>query len=229
MTTTSKRSVVVGLTSSARGYGYPGGPSRARPARGCPGQHQVSSLAKARLRTVERNSGLGWRTDGQDRAISTWTVPATRMARPQSRANTISMRVLTGPTLGDHFPSAQMLPTNELKGGARQVKPADPTMNWVRRLLAMTLAAALLGAACSSSDDSVQPTAQDDETTVEQGDDESADDGGATNEEAGSADTGSAAPVVAQLEFTAPTVDGGELIGTDYAGTDTVFWFWAPW
>ncbi|MCP3855999.1 MAG: hypothetical protein GY698_14880 [Actinomycetia bacterium] len=109
----------------------------------------------------------------------------------------------------------------------------------MRRLLAMTFAAALLGAACSSSDDSVQPTAQDDETMVERGDSESADDGGAAsesaddggaaNEGADSADTGSAAPAVAQLDFTAPTVDGGELIGTDYAGTDTVFWFWAPW
>ncbi len=93
----------------------------------------------------------------------------------------------------------------------------------------MTFAAALLGAACSSSDDSVQPTAQDDETMVERGDSESADDGGAANEGADSADTGSAAPAVAQLDFTAPTVDGGDLIGTDYAGTDTVFWFWAPW
>jgi hypothetical protein len=38
-----------------------------------------------------------------------------------------------------------------------------------------------------------------------------------------------ATPSVPQLQFTAATVSGTELVGTDYAGTDTVFWFWAPW
>lgn len=36
-------------------------------------------------------------------------------------------------------------------------------------------------------------------------------------------------PVVPELEFSGPTLDGGTLTGTDYAGTDTVLWFWAPW
>ncbi|MEO1064166.1 MAG: hypothetical protein AAFZ07_22325 [Actinomycetota bacterium] len=34
---------------------------------------------------------------------------------------------------------------------------------------------------------------------------------------------------VAELEFVASTLDGGQLDGTTLAGTDTIVWFWAPW
>ncbi|MEM8902419.1 MAG: hypothetical protein AAGF02_01850 [Actinomycetota bacterium] len=34
---------------------------------------------------------------------------------------------------------------------------------------------------------------------------------------------------VAQLDFTAPVVGGGELDASTLAGTDTIVWFWAPW
>ena len=34
---------------------------------------------------------------------------------------------------------------------------------------------------------------------------------------------------VAELEFVADTLDGGQLDGTTLAGTDTIVWFWAPW
>jgi thiol-disulfide isomerase/thioredoxin len=38
-----------------------------------------------------------------------------------------------------------------------------------------------------------------------------------------------AAPVPAQLDFTAKTVGGQELSGQTLAGKPVVFWFWAPW
>ncbi len=34
---------------------------------------------------------------------------------------------------------------------------------------------------------------------------------------------------VAELDFVAETVEGGQLDGTTLAGTDTIVWFWAPW
>ena len=37
-----------------------------------------------------------------------------------------------------------------------------------------------------------------------------------------------AAAVPAALQFTAPLLGGGEFDGAAYAGTPTVFWFWAP-
>jgi hypothetical protein len=37
-----------------------------------------------------------------------------------------------------------------------------------------------------------------------------------------------AVAVPAALQFTAPAVGGGEIDAADYAGTPTLFWFWAP-
>lgn len=34
---------------------------------------------------------------------------------------------------------------------------------------------------------------------------------------------------VAELDFVADTLGGGQLDGTSLAGTDTIVWFWAPW
>jgi hypothetical protein len=31
------------------------------------------------------------------------------------------------------------------------------------------------------------------------------------------------------LDFTAPALGGGEIVGSDYAGRDLAIWFWAPW
>jgi hypothetical protein len=31
------------------------------------------------------------------------------------------------------------------------------------------------------------------------------------------------------LDFTAPTIDGGQLEGSSLAGGDVALWFWAPW
>lgn len=32
-----------------------------------------------------------------------------------------------------------------------------------------------------------------------------------------------------ELRFTAPALGGGTIDGADYAGSDLVIWFWAPW
>lgn len=32
-----------------------------------------------------------------------------------------------------------------------------------------------------------------------------------------------------ELRFSAPALGGGEIDGADYAGSDLVIWFWAPW
>jgi thiol-disulfide isomerase/thioredoxin len=67
-----------------------------------------------------------------------------------------------------------------------------------------------------------------------------------SKDEAASTDAGSVAPaassaaaadrsaqaeaaVPAQLDFTAPTVDGKKFRGASLAGKDAVLWFWAPW
>jgi len=31
------------------------------------------------------------------------------------------------------------------------------------------------------------------------------------------------------LDFVAPDVRGGQVVGADYAGQAMVIWFWAPW
>jgi hypothetical protein len=42
--------------------------------------------------------------------------------------------------------------------------------------------------------------------------------------------TTTAAPVVpGELDFVAPDVRGGEVVGAELAGRELVIWFWAPW
>ncbi|HEX6262022.1 MAG TPA: hypothetical protein VF097_04160 [Actinomycetota bacterium] len=36
-------------------------------------------------------------------------------------------------------------------------------------------------------------------------------------------------PVPRELRFTAPALGGGAIDGAEYAGSDLVIWFWAPW
>lgn len=31
------------------------------------------------------------------------------------------------------------------------------------------------------------------------------------------------------LNFSAPALDGPEVVGQDYSGQDVALWFWAPW
>lgn len=31
------------------------------------------------------------------------------------------------------------------------------------------------------------------------------------------------------LDFTAPKLGGGKVVGSEYAGKDVALWFWAPW
>ncbi len=38
-----------------------------------------------------------------------------------------------------------------------------------------------------------------------------------------------AAPSGEPLDFVAPDVRGGRVVGADLAGKDLVIWFWAPW
>lgn len=45
----------------------------------------------------------------------------------------------------------------------------------------------------------------------------------------GSEDEDVAATVSDQLDFTAPDVRGGQVVGAEFAGQDVVVWFWAPW
>jgi len=53
----------------------------------------------------------------------------------------------------------------------------------------------------------------------------------ATDTVAGNTTDDTAAPlaVPAALQFTAPAVGGGEIDAAQFAGTPTLFWFWAPY
>jgi len=53
--------------------------------------------------------------------------------------------------------------------------------------------------------------------------------GGGTDEAGRPASTGSDEPSADLLDFVAPDVRGGEVVGADLAGQDLVIWFWAPW
>ena len=54
---------------------------------------------------------------------------------------------------------------------------------------------------------------------------------GACSSEAGSpsAPDASTQTGTGVLAFTAPLLGGGTIEGTDFAGRDVAFWFWAPW
>ncbi|SDS76236.1 Thiol-disulfide isomerase or thioredoxin [Paraoerskovia marina] len=92
---------------------------------------------------------------------------------------------------------------------------------------------ALLLAGCASSTEpaaeETESSAPASETSTEASDDESQ--AGTTEDAAddASADEGTDVAVPAAMDFTAPTVSGGEIDAAALAGEPTVFWFWAPW
>ena len=47
-------------------------------------------------------------------------------------------------------------------------------------------------------------------------------------ENSGAVESVSGAVVPASLQFTAPLVGGGEIVGDELAGKPTAFWFWSP-
>lgn len=84
------------------------------------------------------------------------------------------------------------------------------------RTAAFVSAAALIGVACAGADsgggDDVAPAA----TAAP-----------ADEAEDSAPDAGSSA-VPASLQFTAPLIGGGEIVGDELAGKPTAFWFWSP-
>ncbi len=82
------------------------------------------------------------------------------------------------------------------------------------RSAAFACIAGLVGVACGGASDSEEssPTAP---AVVE-----------AAPETAAPADALVAVPAL--LQFTAPLVGGGELVGDELAGKPTAFWFWSP-
>ncbi len=105
-----------------------------------------------------------------------------------------------------------------------------------RRLLAAACAATLvLGACGSGSDDSsavatpaAAPAAADSagDTPTDTPTDSAVE--GAESSAGGDGTATDAATVPAALQFTAPTVGGGELDAATLADKPTLFWFWAP-
>lgn len=92
----------------------------------------------------------------------------------------------------------------------------------VRTLLRPMVALALLAGACGSGDTTAAPAGGASSTTAVGGT--------APPEGAGPAPApGAPAPVPEALRFTAPALDGGQVVGADYAGRDVAMWFWAPW
>lgn len=53
--------------------------------------------------------------------------------------------------------------------------------------------------------------------------------GSSAAEEAGSGNSGPGGGTPEALDFTASTVDGGQINGADLHGKPVVLWFWAPW
>ena len=97
------------------------------------------------------------------------------------------------------------------------------------RRLAPVCASLLLLAACGASDDGAADRTAENATPADSAPaDPSASSGPVidtdTADPADPADPG----VPAALQFTAPAVGGGEIDAATYAGTPTVFWFWAP-
>lgn len=87
------------------------------------------------------------------------------------------------------------------------------------RLAASLLAVALAAAACGGSGDEDVAAAPAAETTTTTA--------GTSSPTEAEAPAGPAVPE--QLDFVAPDVRGGQVVGADFAGQDLVIWFWAPW
>lgn len=87
------------------------------------------------------------------------------------------------------------------------------------RIAAFACAAGLAGAACggASGVDDSSAAAEPAPTVAPSTDSAPAD---------ASAESGVVVP--ASLQFTAPLVGGGEIVGDELAGKPTAFWFWSP-
>jgi hypothetical protein len=105
------------------------------------------------------------------------------------------------------------------------------------RLVSGVIALALAAAACGSGDSSdagatdpppaTLDTVTVDTVTVDTVTGETVPDDTVTGETAAD-DTSAPSAVPAALQFTAPAVGGGEIDAAQFAGTPTLFWFWAP-
>lgn len=82
------------------------------------------------------------------------------------------------------------------------------------------------GAPESDPAESLSPTTDEPETGTSDG---GGGGGGGGGGHAGPADDEPAVEVPEVLDFEATQVSGAAFEGADLAGTDTVFWFWAPW
>lgn len=89
-----------------------------------------------------------------------------------------------------------------------------------RPTAALLLAASLAVAACGGSADEADVAA---DTTPDRA---VTTNGGVA---APPADAGAAPEVPDELDFVAPDVRGGQVVGAELAGQDLVIWFWAPW
>ena len=90
-----------------------------------------------------------------------------------------------------------------------------------RRTVAALLAGALALAACGGSGDEAEVAATTTPDTAAT----------TTDAPATAPTTGgdAAVEVPDELDFVAPDVRGGQVVGAELAGQDLVIWFWAPW
>ncbi len=132
------------------------------------------------------------------------------MARPHSSEAMISRRVLTGAR-------TYRPPTWKRQGGP----VACGAMSRLRPLAASLAAAAVLLGACGSDDAPV--------ASSQTAPSEPVADAGVSTPGPGATDGVAVDGVPEFLDFTAPDLDGSQIVGADYAGQDLVLWFWAPW
>ena len=99
------------------------------------------------------------------------------------------------------------------------------------RVAAFACAAGLIAACGGASDDAVDqdatgaPTAAETAPVQTDGPDETGE-AGTDTDTADATDSGAVVP--ASLQFTAPLIGGGEIVGDALAGKPTAFWFWSP-
>jgi hypothetical protein len=117
------------------------------------------------------------------------------------------------------------------------------------RLVSGVIALALAASACGSGDSSdagttdpspatldtvtvdsvTSDTAAGDDSTVADTTTVTTDEGTPAADGTVADDTAAPLAVPAALQFTAPAVGGGEIDAAQFAGTPTLFWFWAPY
>ena len=84
---------------------------------------------------------------------------------------------------------------------------------------ALAMAALLVAAACGGSGSDLPGRT-------------ATDGGGGGGEPSAAASPGPQAPapaVAKVLDFKAPNLAGGQVVGSEFAGKDVAVWFWAPW